>query len=170
MATFNGEAYLRQQLDSLIRQTCVSWNLVVHDDGSTDGTLAILSEYQELDPRITLMNDGTSGLGAVGNFIHLINRTRGEHYMFCDQDDIWLENKVACMVDAIKGHKGPTLVYANAHFYKDGAVVEQETTTIHPSSLRNFLFFNSCIQDRSEERSVGKECVSTCRSRWSPYH
>src|SRR3546814_8580678 len=92
------------------------------------------------------MNDGIIGLGAVGNFIHLIKRTRGEHYIFCDQDDIWLENKVACMVDAIKGHKGPTLVYANAHFYKDGAVVEQETTTIHPSSLRNFLFFNSGIQ------------------------
>lgn len=146
MATFNGEAYLKAQLDSLIGQTYTLWELVVHDDGSTDNTLAILASYAELDSRITVMEDEVKGLGARGNFIHLINHTRGTFYMFCDQDDIWLENKVACMVEEIRRLKGPALVYANAYFYKNGAIVEQRATTIHPSGLRNFLFFNSGIQ------------------------
>lgn len=146
MATFNGEAYLKAQLDSLIGQTYKSWQLIVHDDGSTDHTLAILSEYQTLDSRIVVMADAVSGLGATGNFLHLINRAHGALYMFCDQDDIWLENKVAVMVEAIKDREGPMLVYANAYFYKDGSVVKQKATLIHPSTLRNFLFFNSGIQ------------------------
>ena len=146
LATFNGAAYLKEQLDSLIRQTYVSWELVVHDDGSTDGTLDILAEYSEMEPRMMLLDDGVTGLGAVGNFIHLLNHVRGDLYMFCDQDDIWLENKVASMVNVIKGHHGPALVYANAHFYKGGTVVKQNTTVMHPSSLRNTLFLNSGVQ------------------------
>lgn len=146
MATFNGEAFIKEQLDSLIRQTYPSWKLVVHDDGSTDNTLDILAGYERRDPRITVMRDGVTRLGATGNFMHLLSHTEGELYMFCDQDDIWLEHKVTCMVETMRQYSGPTLVYANANFYKNGGVVEQKTTTIHPTGLRNFLFFNSGIQ------------------------
>src|SRR5690606_4637228 len=146
MATFNGAAYLKEQLDSLIRQTYVSWKLIVHDDGSTDGTTAILKEYAAQDSRIMLMEDGVTGLGAERNFIHILNHTRGDFYMFCDQDDIWLPDKVACMMDAIKGYNEPALVYSNAYFYKSGTIIKQMTTTLHPSTLRNTLFLNSGVQ------------------------
>jgi len=146
MATFNGAPHLREQLDSLIRQTYTAWRLVIHDDGSTDGTLSILEEYRQKDLRITIMDDGIIGLGAAGNFLHLMRHVEGEYYMFCDQDDIWLEEKVARLVAAVSDCEGPTVVYANSHLYVAGEVIRQKSTQVHPSSLRNTLFFNSGIQ------------------------
>src|SRR5690606_25730665 len=146
MATFNGAPHLREQLDSLIRQTYTAWRLVIHDDGSTDGTLSILEEYRQKDPRITIMDDGRVGLGAAGNFLHLMRPVEGEYYLFCDQDDIWLKEKVAQLVATISVCKGPTVVYANSHLYVADEIRSQKSTRIHPSSLRDTLFFNSGIQ------------------------
>ena len=62
MATYNGEKYLREQIDSLFAQTCQDWHLYVHDDGSKDGTIAILREYAEKNPQnITLMDYPSQG-------------------------------------------------------------------------------------------------------------
>ena len=57
MATFNGEKYLKEQLDSILKQLSTNDELVVSDDGSTDGTLAILAEYAEKDARIKFLKD-----------------------------------------------------------------------------------------------------------------
>jgi Glycosyltransferases involved in cell wall biogenesis len=146
MATFNGAPHLREQLDSLIRQTYSAWRLIVHDDGSTDGTLAILDEYRRIDPRITVMDDGVVGLGAAGNFLHLMRHVKGAYYLFCDQDDIWLEEKIAQLVAVISNCEGPAVVYANSYLYVDGVVIPQMSTLLHPTSLRDTLFFNSGIQ------------------------
>ncbi|WP_257669530.1 glycosyltransferase family 2 protein [Parapedobacter tibetensis] len=146
MATYNGEAYLKDQLESLLRQTFAHWKLTIHDDGSSDNTLAIIRDYQQRDNRIHLLDDGVSGLGSAKNYLHLMQHVDGEYYMFCDQDDIWLENKVARMVDAISRYSKPAAVYTNAYLYKDADITPQKSTTIHPSTVRNTLFFNSGIQ------------------------
>ncbi len=103
LATFNGAAYLEAQLDSLARQEGVSVRLYVSDDGSTDGTLTIVRGFQGwpvevLPPR--------SRLGATGNFFRLLRwvapRIReGEWVAFCDQDDIWHEDKLVRAVSAL---------------------------------------------------------------------
>jgi len=146
MATFNGAAYIGEQLDSLINQTYRYWQLVVHDDGSADDTVAIVSEYCARDPRITLLTDGISNRGAAGNYLHLLNEVRSDLFLFCDQDDIWLPHKVERMVEVISSIQEPALVYANGYFYQSGSVRHQKTTTIHPRTLRDSLFFNSGIQ------------------------
>lgn len=146
MATYNGEAYLSEQLDSLLNQTYKHWRLTIHDDGSTDRTLAIIRQYVAQDSRITLLDDGVIGLGSAHNFLHLMERVEGEYYLCCDQDDIWLPEKIEKMLKIAQGFDGPAMVYCNAYLYAEGKVLPRFSTQIHPSSLRNTLFFNSGIQ------------------------
>lgn len=147
MATYNGEAYIREQLDSLLRQTYRRWILTIHDDGSEDNTLAIVNDYRKKDERIFLLEDGVTGLGATKNYLHLMRHVDGEYYMFCDQDDRWMEDKVSKMVAAISKYDGgPVAVYSNSYLYAEGNILSQKSTRVHPSTLRDTLFFNSGIQ------------------------
>lgn len=146
MATYNGEAHLREQLDSLIGQTYPYWRLLVHDDGSTDRTLTIIDKYMRQDARIALLDDGITGLGATRNFLHLLDHVNTDLCMFCDQDDIWLRDKVAKMVETISIDGGAAAAYANSYLYVGSQVVRQLSTRIHPTSLRSTLFLNSGMQ------------------------
>lgn len=95
LATFNGEKHLSSQIDSILSQTYCNWRLLIHDDGSNDKTLDIIDEYvKEYSEKIFLLDDGIIGLGARNNFSHLLSNTNAKYIMFCDQDDIWLPNKI----------------------------------------------------------------------------
>ena len=146
MTTYNGEAYIRNQLDSLLIQTYPHWRLTIHDDGSQDATLAIIDDYCRKDKRIILLDDGLVGLGTAKNYLHLMRQVDGEYYMFCDQDDIWFEDKIRKMLDAIRKYQQPAMVYSNSFLYINGKVTSQYSTIIHPSTVRDTLFFNSGIQ------------------------
>lgn len=146
MATYNGSAHIGEQLDSLIGQRYTNWELVVHDDGSSDDTVAILKTYAARDHRIKVLDDGVTGLGAARNYLHLLQQVDGELFMFCDQDDVWMNEKVERMVATIVAYTGPMAVYSNSYLYVGGNVLAQKSTTIHPSSIRDTLFFNSGIQ------------------------
>ena len=95
MAVYNGEKYIRDQIDSIISQTYSDWTLYISDDKSTDVTLAIISEYCNNYPdKIQIINFDRIG-GAKKNFIYLYNNCpQAELYMFSDQDDIWLPDKL----------------------------------------------------------------------------
>ena len=94
MATYNGEKYIREQIDSILSQTCNMWHLYIHDDGSTDKTYTILQEYAEKHPdNITILDYPPQG-GAKQNFMSLLERIDANYYMFADQDDIWLKDKI----------------------------------------------------------------------------
>src|SRR5699024_1666602 len=86
------EKYLKEQLDSILKQLSTNDELVVSDDGSTDGTLAILAEYAEKDARIKIFEGPKKGL--IANFGHAIEQTKGDIIFLADQDDVWLEGKV----------------------------------------------------------------------------
>ena len=92
MTTFNGERYLREQLDSLYVQTLLPSEVVVCDDGSTDGTLAILEEYHQKKGLTYFTNE--SSLGINRNFIKAIEMCRGDYVSLCDQDDVWMPDKI----------------------------------------------------------------------------
>jgi rhamnosyltransferase len=93
LATYNGGQYLMEQLDSLLQQTCQEWTLYIHDDGSTDNTYDILREYSQKHSNIYVL-EYESQRGAMGNFLSLLQRVEADYYMFCDQDDVWLKQKV----------------------------------------------------------------------------
>ena len=94
MATYNGEKYLSEQIDSIVGQTYQNWNLLIRDDNSSDGTLQILEKYEKLDRRIKILRDNRGNLGIVKNFEELLKNSKSELIMFSDQDDIWFENKL----------------------------------------------------------------------------
>ncbi|AEF81816.1 glycosyltransferase [Leadbettera azotonutricia] len=102
LATYNGDKYIETQLSSIINQTYKEWRLLIHDDGSIDGTLDIIRKYTRYDDRITLIEDNKKNLGCGNNFIHLLQYSHSEYVCFCDQDDYWFENKLNIQYQAIK--------------------------------------------------------------------
>lgn len=94
LATYNGAQYIGEQLDSLLSQTFTDWHLYIHDDGSTDETVAIIKTYISEHPqKITLLDYPSQG-GACRNFFSLLEAVDAPYYMFCDQDDVWLPDKI----------------------------------------------------------------------------
>ncbi|MDT1060359.1 glycosyltransferase [Paracoccus sp. CPCC 101403] len=111
LASFNGARFLPAQLDSILSQTLTNWRLIVSDDGSQDGTQAVIADYAgRADGRITLIEG--PGRGATANFLHLIRKADPAGWIaFCDQDDVWKRDKLARAAEFLTGQDGPA-VYA----------------------------------------------------------
>jgi glycosyltransferase involved in cell wall biosynthesis len=92
LAAYNGALYIRQQLDSILDNLGTEDEIVISDDGSTDGTLEIIEEYGKRDGRIRLLKG--PGEGVIANFEHAISKCRGAYIFLSDQDDIWTPDKV----------------------------------------------------------------------------
>ena len=101
LATYNGEEYLQEQIDSLYRQTCKDWSIYVHDDGSTDRTPAILQEYAARYDNFNVLNY-PSQHGSKNNFLSLLQAVDADYYLFCDQDDKWRSDKIEIQLARIK--------------------------------------------------------------------
>lgn len=132
MATYNGERFLREQLDSIIHQTYRNWHLYIHDDGSVDSTPIILSEYATLYPQqITVLEYPSQG-DAYHNFMSILKRVDSNYYMFSDQDDIWHFNKIEVTMNGMraleKNHTNKPLI-----LHTDLRVVDAKGHTIAPS-------------------------------------
>ncbi|SDS94895.1 Glycosyl transferase family 2 [Paenibacillaceae bacterium GAS479] len=112
MATFNGERFLREQLDSILIQTYENFRLLIHDDASIDETVSILMEYKQKDSRIEIyLND--SNRGAVRTFEMLLAQSSAPLFMFSDQDDKWHRNKVEKSVTKFQMKSGTWMVYSD---------------------------------------------------------
>ena len=95
LATYNGGKYIWEQLESLFQQSCCDFHLYVRDDGSTDDTMKIIGQFHEMYPdRVTILKDSQKHRGAAKSFMYLLENVDSEYYMFCDQDDIWLPEKI----------------------------------------------------------------------------
>ncbi|WP_141731934.1 glycosyltransferase family 2 protein [Oligoflexus tunisiensis] len=131
LATYNGEPFLREQIESLFAQTHKNLRILVRDDGSQDETMEILANYAATYPNIFQVMQGPN-LGFVGNFLELIAAAPPDAsaYFFCDQDDVWLPHKVesACRLMQ-KVPKGPVLYFGRL------SVVDETLQPLHLSPL-----------------------------------
>ncbi|HXB06212.1 MAG TPA: glycosyltransferase family 2 protein [Puia sp.] len=100
LGTYNGEAHLREQLDSLLAQTYSPLEIIAIDDGSSDATVAILKEYASRDSRIRVVVN-ENNLGFIRNFEKGCSLAAGRWISLCDQDDYWMPEKIEKMVEAI---------------------------------------------------------------------
>ena len=125
MATYNGEKYIKDQLDSILNQSYKNFRLLISDDGSTDSTVKILNEYSSKDNRIKLFIQ-KENLGVIKNFEFLMNQVENEYFMFSDQDDIWDEQKIEKSLNKIK-ETNSDLVYCNLE------VVDENMQTLSES-------------------------------------
>ena len=133
MATFNGEKFLSEQIDSIIKQTYHDWSLFIRDDGSSDNTLDIINTYIKGNHNIHLIQDDYSKKGAKWNFMHLLELIDADYYMFCDQDDVWHPNKVSRELSEIQKIEKPGVP---ALVCSDLCIVDQFLQTIDESFWR----------------------------------
>ena len=127
LAAYNGENYIRAQLDSLICQTYKDIRILVSDDCSTDSTAHIINEYAEKYDNIHYFKT-EKNLGYAGNFGSLLRRVEAPFYMLCDQDDVWEPGKIGLSMDYLLKNDADLV-------YTDLAVVDGGLNTIHPSMI-----------------------------------
>jgi glycosyltransferase involved in cell wall biosynthesis len=100
MATYNGGKFLAEQLDSLLAQRHSAIRILISDDASTDNSTEVIQAYAARDTRVCLVNTMRQG-GVVANFSKVLSASDAGYMMFCDQDDVWLEDKVGTMLTAL---------------------------------------------------------------------
>ena len=136
MATYNGSKYLPHQIDSILKQHYTTWTLYVQDDLSTDNTPEILADYAKRDARIKVV-DNQEKLGAKRNFMTLMEKVEADYYMFSDQDDEWLPEKILVtmkkmMEEENEAPEKPVIVHT------DLLVVDSDLKEIAPSLWEMF--------------------------------
>jgi glycosyltransferase involved in cell wall biosynthesis len=139
MATYNGELFLHQQLDSLVQQTYPNLEIIVVDDGSRDSTTEILKEYAARYANIKLFfNSGGANLGYIKNFEKGCGLASGDYISFCDQDDVWALDKTARLMEAVGD-------YPMA--YCDAELVDGQLNSLHKnrSDSKNLKSYNNCL-------------------------
>lgn len=152
MATYNGEQFIEQQLDSLLAQSVGNWNLLIRDDGSNDNTVSIIQGYIAKYNNISLIINDTTDKGACTNFSALFSQAVADekikYVMFCDQDDIWKPQKLENSLQEIQLIENqypnkPALVYTNFELMDNcGKFVEGTFKLKHSIQLKNLLSFN----------------------------
>lgn len=156
LATYNGEKYIRKQLDSLLENTYRDIYVEVCDDGSTDGTLEIVREYVEKYDCIGL-HENESNLGYVMNFMEGIRRSRSPYIMLCDQDDIWHGDKIEktyermLRLESETGKDVPLMVFTDAMSFDSesgeelGAFHKSNHLDVKKVDTAHLLMENKCI-------------------------
>ena len=137
MAVYNGSAYIREQIDSILNQTYENWHLTISDDGSTDGTDLIADEYAAKYPeQITRVYSGVRFGNARDHFMWLSENCTSRYMLYSDQDDVFNPEKMSRLMDAMQnaerqwGGDLPILVFS------DQTVVDEKLNVIEPSLMR----------------------------------
>ncbi|KRM84215.1 glycosyltransferase, group 2 family protein [Limosilactobacillus coleohominis DSM 14060] len=146
MSTYNGDKYLKTQIQSIINQKYTNWHLYIRDDGSTDKTIEIIEEFEKKEPRISFFNrKNIKNVGVTRSFIDLLNNVNADYYMFSDQDDYWMPNKISICLNKISKVSGPTCVFTELQ------VVNKNLKLLHLMNNSNVWFdfphflFGNCV-------------------------
>lgn len=132
MTTYNGEKYIREQIESILSQTYTNWVLHIRDDASTDSTVAIVNSYAGKYPDKIKVYVNQSNTGSPKtNFFKLIMNSEADVIFTCDQDDIWNNNKIEITLKEFVGVKKPLLVHT------DLIVTDENNNTIYPSMIKS---------------------------------
>ncbi len=125
MVTYNGEKYIKEQIDSILVGMGEQDELVISDDGSKDNTLAILREYEEKDARIHVMHG--PGKGVKQNVDAVLRTCTGKYIFLADQDDIWEKDKIKRVIDTFAEHNCGLVVHDAVVVKEDGKEVILES-------------------------------------------
>ncbi|MBE0471489.1 MAG: glycosyltransferase family 2 protein [Methyloprofundus sp.] len=134
LATYNGEKYLIQQLDSILDQSFNQWRVLVRDDGSSDRSCAILKEYQKKFPnQFHIISCELGNVGILQNFLLLMQYSEAPYVMLCDQDDIWKPNKISLTLQAMKEAESISFNKLPILVHTDLQVVDERLNVLNKS-------------------------------------
>lgn len=160
LATFNGELFIEEQIQSILNQTFNDWILIVRDDGSSDRTREIISRYSLKYPdKIINIQDGLPSGSAKNNFLSLLKHSKNKYIMFCDQDDIWLPNKIEQSLKAIQKEEKhnlnvPILIHSDLTVVNEnGAII---CASLYEMQNINMSYFNRV------ERLLVQNAITGC--------
>ena len=160
MCTYNGEKFLRPQIDSILSQTWSNLELVIVDDVSSDDTVMIIDEYSRKDSRVKyFVNE--KNIGYNKNFEKAIGLAHGNYIAPCDQDDIWELSKLETMMNAWPA--GSSFIYSlSGSFSGNDFVTRTAAPRVHYSAIddTHLLVFNSPVHGHS--CMFKKELVALC--------
>ncbi|BBF44260.1 alpha-L-Rha alpha-1,3-L-rhamnosyltransferase [Lachnospiraceae bacterium KM106-2] len=176
MSTYNGEAYVREQLDSILNQTYPNIHIYVRDDGSKDQTVAILKEYEKIG-KITLLQGENKGF--IYSFFDTLEKSgEADYYSFADQDDIWLPEKISYAVEKLEKAKEniPVLYFSNYDFYNQDMEFKEhcETHAVGASFTNSIvdcisLGFNTVINKCTRDMIIKDMPKFCCGHDWWSY-
>ena len=136
LATFNGEPYLSEQLDSILSQDTQNWHLTASDDGSSDRTVEILDAYAQTYPeKITRVVSGRQFHNARDHFFWLMEQCDADYIQFCDQDDVWHPDKLRLLQEALEEAEAAYGTDTPLLAFSDQAVVDKDLGLIAPSLM-----------------------------------
>lgn len=171
ICTYNGEKYLKAQVDSICNQTYINLEIIILDDCSTDLTVAIANEYTTLYSNIKVIVNEVN-IGVDKNMEQGFILAKGKYICPSDQDDVWKENKIEVLVNLIKENKC-SLVYCNGYFtdenmvkikhekFGDKPITENDLYPfISGKNYQNLLIYN-CISGHAMlfEKELGMELI-----------
>lgn len=135
LCTYNGEKYIKKQLESISNQTIAVEEIIICDDGSNDKTIAIIEQIQvEFPSKISLYINQTN-LGSTKNFEKAISLCTGDYIFLSDQDDIWKVNKVEKIIQHFSANPSVEAVFTN------GDLINGKNEKIHTHTLWDSVFF-----------------------------
>lgn len=152
LASYNGEKYIKEQIDSIINSYFTNWKLYIFDDGSTDDTCQIVEDYVKKYPEKIHFHRNEKNKGVTLNFLDAINQIdkinnyaenviEGNHYyMFCDQDDVWMPDKIERTLNQMKKAEKKYGADSILAVYTDAVVVDAKLEQIHPSFHKTSKF------------------------------
>ena len=167
MATYNGGAFLRNQLQSLLEQTRTPDELVITDDGSSDDTAQIVDAFRESSPFPIFFSLNPVRLGYVGNFNRALSKATGDLVFLCDQDDVWFPDKIAS-IEALALEYPDRWLFMNDALLTDGNLNEVGLTKlgqIRAAGLTDEAFvMGCCCAVRSRLLDICLPIPQDCRS------
>ena len=165
MATYNGEKFITEQIESLLCQTVQQFNIYINDDCSTDATWRIVAEYSERYPDKIRVTQSVKNTGsAKHNFMNMIQGICDDYVMLCDQDDVWKSDKIEKTLAKMHsmeleyGQDAPLLVHT------DLCVVDEFLNEINPSFIRAM---NANYNRTSLNHAVIQNTVTGCTAMYN---
>lgn len=169
IATYNGEKFIKEQLDSILCQLSNDDEVVISDDGSTDKTLEIIESYKDKrikifhhkkDEKLSKIKQGRNFYYATQNFSNALEKVSGDYVFLSDQDDIWLQNKVSRSLELLK--KNDVIVHNYQVVDVNGNLTKEQQFSknpLHKSVFANIMdshFRGCCMAFKSD---ILKKCL-----------